>query len=58
MTKKIYFSVSMLILMFFLGNILPAQVTKPQAVQRIIYEVRSDDWYRQQAKLWEKSRAS
>ncbi len=31
-----------------------AQETKPQKVLRIVYEIQSDDWYREQAKLWKK----
>jgi len=31
-----------------------AQQAKPEKVYRIVYEMKSDEWYRQQAKLWKK----
>ncbi len=31
-----------------------SQQPKPEKVLRIVYEVKSDEWYRQQAKLWKK----
>ena len=31
-----------------------AQEKKPEKVLRIVYEMKSDDWYREQAKLWKK----
>lgn len=30
------------------------ETMKPQKVYRIVYEMRSNDWYQQQAKLWKK----
>jgi len=31
-----------------------AQITKPEKVYRIVYEIQTDEWYRQQAVLWKK----
>ncbi len=54
MTKKIAFIVNIFITLGLADVVVFAQETKPQEVLRIVYEIKSDDWYREQAKLWKK----
>ena len=47
------------ILLFFIlisqqGYLPAAQLIKPEKVYRIVYEIQTDEWYRQQAALWKK----
>ena len=35
-------------------NLGQSQQAKPEKVYRIVYEIRSNDWYKQQAELWKK----
>lgn len=52
--KKIISILNILIAFIVATNVLLSQETKPQKVLRIVYEIKSDDWYREQAKLWKK----
>ncbi len=51
--KKISFFI-LIIMLFFLNHSLFAQNQRPQKVYRIIYVTKSNNWYLNQAKLWQK----
>ena len=52
--KKIISILNILTLLIILATILFAQEKKPEKVLRIVYEIKPDEWYREQAKLWKK----
>ena len=51
--KKISFFI-LIIMPFFLNHSIFAQNQRPQKVYRIIYVTKSNNWYLNQAKLWQK----
>jgi len=52
--KKIISILNILTLLIILATVLFAQEKKPEKVLRIVYEIKPDEWYREQAKLWKK----
>jgi len=50
--SRIIFSILMLIV--FTCSHCQSQQPKPEKVQRIVYEMKPDEWYDEQAKLWKK----
>ncbi len=52
--KRINFILSILMALILCFSMVYSQQPKPEKVLRIVYEVKSDEWYRQQAKLWKK----
>lgn len=50
--NKMLLILSLLIAFILTSAVLVAQETKPQKVLRIVYETKSDAWYREQARLW------
>lgn len=52
--KFIQFILSVSILLAFTCNHGQSQQAKPEKVLRIVYEIKSNEWYEQQAKLWKK----
>ena len=53
MKKKILI-VNILIAFCVIATVIVAQEKKPEKVLRIVYEIKPDEWYREQAKLWKK----
>ena len=51
---KVHLLLSLLLLATGLSSLRAAQFNKPEKVYRIVYEIRSDEWYQQQAALWKK----
>lgn len=51
MKKSLVIFVSLCFILSLSGN-LSAQKAKPEKVLRIVYEVKPDSWYQEQAKLW------
>lgn len=52
--KKMISILNILIMLIVIASVLFAQEKKPEKVLRIVYEIKSDEWYREQAKLWKK----
>ncbi len=52
--KKIISILNILTMFIVIATVLFAQENKPEKVLRIVYEIKSDEWYRAQAKLWKK----
>lgn len=54
MSTGIKYILNILILLLVSCNQGQSQQAKPQKVYRIVYEIESNEWYNQQAKLWQK----
>jgi len=52
--KKMILMLNILIACGVIATVLVAQEMKPQKVLRIVYEIKPDNWYREQANLWKK----
>lgn len=52
--KRINFILSILMALILCFSMVYSQQPKSEKVLRIVYEVKPDEWYRQQAKLWKK----
>ena len=53
MRKVIYFLLTLSYIFSLCGTIF-SQESKPEKVRRIVYEIKPNEWYKQQAKLWKK----
>lgn len=52
--KKLIIVLNIVTLLIVSATNLFAQEKKPEKVLRIVYEIKPDEWYREQAKLWKK----
>ena len=54
MAKGFNYVLIVFMILLFSCNLGQSQQAKPEKVYRIVYEIKSNDWYKQQADLWKK----